>query len=34
MRTDIDQENLCPAIVNKIENEALLIRNPERPESF
>ena len=34
VRTDIDQYNLCPALVNKIENEAMLVRNPERPESF
>jgi hypothetical protein len=34
VRTDIDQDDLCPALVNKIENEAVLVRNPEQPESF
>ena len=34
VRTDIDQYNLCPAFINKIENEAVLERNPERPETF
>jgi hypothetical protein len=29
MRTNIDQNNLSPAFINKIENKAMLVRYPE-----
>ena len=34
MRAAIDQHTFCPAFINKIEDEPVLVRNPETTKSF
>jgi hypothetical protein len=34
VRSDIDQDYFCPALISKIENEPVFVGNPEGPETF